>query len=136
MPMSNTEISAYRKHLRDLLDHIEKQTFFCAHADDLIQGVANEVFRCCGKKNCKCENIDQRHGPYLVVQLYEHKKQRQVALKKSEKNLWQMVKNYQAQTDSLQQLKKNCTELCDEVSKIIKRRTKKLEDLRCQITLA
>jgi len=132
MTMSRTEIYEYRKRLRILLDSIEKHAFFCAYQDDLIQGVASKVFRRCGKKNCKCENDDERHGPYLVVQLYENKKQRQVSLRKEERQLWQMVKNYQTQFDSLLKLKKTCTELCDEVSKIIKRRVKKMEELRCK----
>ncbi|HLC07137.1 MAG TPA: DUF6788 family protein [Candidatus Babeliales bacterium] len=128
MTMSRDEISKHRKHLRELLGKIEKQAFFCAHTDDLIQGVASEVFRRCGKKGCKCADDDtKRHGPYLVVQLYENKKQRQVALRSEEKNLWQMVKNYQIQINSLLDLKKTCTELCNAVGEIIKMRLKKLE---------
>lgn len=130
--MSKVEICEYRKHLRILLDSIERHAFFCAYQDDLIQGVASKVFRRCGKKNCKCKNDDERHGPYLVVQLYDNKKQQQVSLKKEEGQLWQMVKNYQLQVDSLLKLKKTCAELCDEVSKIIKRRVKKMEGLRCK----
>jgi len=127
MTMSSTEISEHRKYLRELLDKIEKHVFFCAYADDLIQGVASEVFRRCGKKNCKCANDAERHGPYLVVQLYENKKQRQVALRKEQKHLWQQVKNYQTQIDSLLELKKICAKLCDAVNNIIRLRLKKME---------
>jgi hypothetical protein len=127
MTMSNAEISKHRKYLRELLDKIEKHTFFCTYPDDLIQGVASEVFRRCGKKNCKCTNDADRHGPYLVVQLYENKKQRQIALRKEQKHLWQQVKNYQAQIDSLLELRKICAELCYEVNNVIKLRLKKME---------
>lgn len=127
MGLSNTEVSKYRKNLRQLLAKIEKRAFFCAYPDPLIQGVASEVFRRCGKKNCKCVNDADRHGPYLVVQLYENKKQRQVSLKKEQKNLWQQVKNYQAQIQSFLELKKSCAELLAEVDEIIQKRLKKLE---------
>ncbi len=128
MSMSRAEISKCRRHLHNLLEQIKKHVFYCAYSDDLIQGVASEVFRRCGKKGCKCMDDDsKRHGPYLVVQLYENKKQRQVALRKDEKHLWQLVKNYQLQVDSLQELRKSCADLCTEVNKIIKRRLKKLE---------
>lgn len=127
MTLSNTEISKCRKCLRELLDKIERHAFICVYPDDLIQGVASEVFRRCGKKNCKCVNDAERHGPYLVVQLYENKKQRQVALRKEQKHLWQQVKNYQTQINSLLELKKLCAELCNEVNNIIKLRLKKME---------
>lgn len=130
--MSNTEISKYRKYLRELLNDIEKHAFFCAYSDDLIQGVASEVYRRCGKKGCGCTNDAERHGPYFVIQLYENKKQRQVALRKEEKHLWQMVKNYQLQIDSLLKLKKLCNKLCNEVRIIIKKRVKKLERQPCK----
>ena len=136
MNMSSTEISQHRKYLRELLDKIEKHAFFCAYPDDLIQGVASEVYRRCGKKGCKCTDDDKRHGPYLVVQLYDNKKQRQVALRKEERNLWQMVKNYQLQIDSLLELKKTCNKLCNEVNIIIKKRVKKLERSSCKKTSA
>jgi len=127
MTISIIEISKHRKRLRELLNEIESRAFYCAYTDNLIQGVASEVFRRCGKKNCKCINDTERHGPYLVVQLYENKKQKQVALKKDKKHLWQQVKNYQSQINSLLELKKTCTELCTEVERIIKLRLQKME---------
>jgi hypothetical protein len=132
MTVSNAEISERRKYLRELLNEIEKHAFFCAYSDDLIQGVASKVYRRCGKKRCKCVNDAERHGPYFVVQLYENKKQRQIALRKEEKHLWQQVKNYQLQIDSLLELKKLCNKLCREVSSVIKKRVRKLERQPCK----
>ncbi len=51
MTISSAELSNHRKCLRQLLDKIEKQAFCCAYPDSLIQGVASEVYRCCGKRN-------------------------------------------------------------------------------------
>lgn len=128
MSMSREEVSNCRKRLKELLNKIEKLAFHCAYPDDLVQGVASEAFKRCGKKGCKClEDISKRHGPYLIIQLYEDKKQRHVALRNEEKHLWQLVKNYQFQINSLSQLKKTCGELCSEVDRAIKKRLKKLE---------
>ena len=134
MALSKTEISVRRKRLHYLLKKATKHAFFCASTEDLVQGVASKVFRRCGKECCKCKNDNERHGPYLIVQLYENKRQRQVALRKEEQKLWQMVKNYQLQIDALLQLKKTCAELCNEVNTIIKLRLKKMEQLRCKKT--
>ena len=136
MTMSNTEISRHRKYLRELLNEIEKHAFFCAYSDDLIQGVASEVYRRCGKKSCKCVNGAKRHGPYFVVQLYENKKQHQISLRKEEKHLWQKVKKYQLQIGSLLELKKLCNKLCSEVGSVIKKRVKKMERRPCKKTPA
>jgi len=128
MALSSYEISRYRKSLHVLIRKIARQAFYCAHTSDLVQGVASEVFRRCGKKGCSCMTDDtKRHGPYFVVQLYENQKQRQVALKNEERHLWQLVKEYQTQINALAKLRKTCTELCNEVNHIIKKRLKKLE---------
>ena len=132
MLLSTTELSNHRQRLHQLLDKIEKQVFFCAYADPLIQGVAGEVFRRCGKKNCKCVNDADRHGPYLIVQVYEDKKQRQISLKKEQKNLWQQVKNYQSQINNLLELKKSCSALCDEIETILQKRLIKWADVSCK----
>jgi hypothetical protein len=125
MSLTSEELSKQRQHLHQLLNKLEKQAFFSAHADPLIQGVASEVFRRCGKKNCKCVNDADRHGPYLVIQIYEDKKQRQISLKKEQKHLWQQVKNYQTQINMLLELKKTCSMLIDEVENILQKRTVK-----------
>jgi len=122
MPLSKKILSVYRQRLQKQLHKIEQHAFFAAYPDPLIQGVASQVFRRCGKKNCKCLDDAQRHGPYLVIQLYEHKKQRQILLKKDQKPLWQQAKNYQTQLHSLLALKKACAELIDEVENILEKR--------------
>lgn len=126
MAMSTTALSAHRKQLRQLLDKIEKLSFQCAYTDPLVQGTPGEVFRTCGQKTCKC-NTDpaQRHGPYLVIQIYQDKKQRQVALKQEQKEIWQRAKNYQKQMKTLLELKKSCTELTDMVRDILMNRVEK-----------
>jgi hypothetical protein len=124
MSLSNLELSKHRRYLKSLLTKIEQQAFYCAYTDPLIQGTPGEVFRTCGKETCKCmKDSKNRHSPYLVIQIYQDKKQKQIALKQEQKNLWQQAKNYQKQIHILMDLKKSCTELITEVDKIIQLRT-------------
>jgi hypothetical protein len=124
--ITTAELSKYRYRLRKLIDTIDKLAYQCAYSDPLIQGTPGEVFRTCGQKNCKCA-IDpaERHGPYLVMQIYQEKKQRQVALRQDQKEIWQQAKNYQKQIKALSQLKKTCTELTDTVREVITQRLEK-----------
>lgn len=123
MSITSTEISGYRKRLRQLIEQIEKKAFHSTYPDPLIQGVASEVYRRCGKENCKCTNEANRHGPYRVIQIYENKKQRQISIKEEQKHLWQLTQNYQTQHHAFLELKKTCAELMDEVDAILQKRT-------------
>lgn len=123
MSITSEEISRYRKRLRDLMDQIQKKVFQSAYPDPLIQGVAGEVFRRCGKKNCKCVDEDNRHGPYRIIQLYENKKQRQISLNAEKKHLWQFAQNYQTQLHNFLELKSMCAELINDVDAILQKRT-------------
>lgn len=123
MSITNDEISRYRKRLRQLIDQIQKKAFHSTYPDSLIQGVASEVYRRCGKKNCRCVNEDNRHGPYLIIQIYENKKQRQISIKKEKKHLWKFAQNYQTQLHDFLELKKMCAELIDDVDAILQKRT-------------
>lgn len=124
--MTTIELSKHRQRLRQLIDTIDKLAYQCAYSDSLVQGTPGEVFRTCGRKNCKCAvDPDDRHGPYLVVQIYQDKKQRQVSLKQDQKELWQKAKNYQKQINTLKKLKKTCMELTDTVQEILNQRLEK-----------
>lgn len=121
--ITSTKLSKYRQRLRQLTADINKLAFQCAHSDTLIKGTPNEVFRTCGQKNCKClSDRANRHGPYLVVQTYQNKKQRQFAVRQDQKAIWQKAKNYQKQMTTLSALKETCKELTDTVNEIIQQR--------------
>lgn len=123
---STTKLSLYRQQIHQLLDKIEKLSFKCAYIDPLIQGTPGEVFRTCGQKTCKCATDPaERHGPYLVIQIYQGKKQRQVSIRKDQKEIWQKAKNYQKQMKTLLELKKVCAELTDKVHTILMERVEK-----------
>ncbi len=121
--ITTAELSKYRRRLRELVDNINKLAYQSAYLDPLIQGTPGEVFRTCGQKNCKCATDPaSRHGPYLVIQVYQNKKQRQLAIKQEQKEIWDKAKNYQKQMKTLSQLKKTCSELTDTVREILEKR--------------
>lgn len=127
MKITTAELSKHRQHLHQLIDTINKLAYQCTYPEGLIQGTPGEVFRTCGKKNCKCaSDPSERHGPYLVIQIYQDKKQRQVAIRQDQKEYWQKAKNYQKQMKTLAKLKKTCEQLTDTVRKVLNQR---LEDL-------
>ncbi len=121
------ELSKYRQRLRQLIDVIDKLAYQCAHTDPLIQGTPNEVYRTCGQKNCPCaSDRGARHGPYRVIQVYRNKKQRQIALRQEQQEIWQQAKNYQKQKKTLLLLKRTCKELTETVQEVL---IKRLEEL-------
>lgn len=124
--ITTTELSKYRQRLRQLIEIIDNLSYQCAYSDPLIQGTPGEVFRTCGKKNCKCaNNPGKRHGPYLVIQVRQNNKQRQITLRQDQKEIWQQAKNYQKQQKMLLLLKKTCAELTGTVREVL---TKRLEE--------
>lgn len=123
--LARNKISKYRQRLRELLKIIEKLTYYSAYPDPLIKGTPGEVYKKCGKKECKCnKNPKDRHGPYGVVQIYRKGKQRQIVLRKDQKEILEQAKNYQKQIKNLSELKKYCSQLEEEVRNIINQRTK------------
>jgi hypothetical protein len=124
--MSKKIISGYRKKIRLLLNKIEHSSFSVAFTDPLIKGTPGKVYRKCGNPICKCaKNIEDRHGPYLVIQIRKDGKSKQIALRKNQRVIWQQAKNYQKQMDTINVFKKYCLDLEKIMREIIKQRTKK-----------
>jgi hypothetical protein len=123
MKLSNEKVSLYRKTLQHQLKQIENLAFKCAHTDQLVRGTPGEVFRSCGKAACRCaQDPEYRHGPYQVIQVYVDGKQKQVALRKSEKILWAQVQNYQKQMRYLATLRQELLALEELVKNMIEQR--------------
>jgi hypothetical protein len=124
--ITTTEISEYKKQLSQLIEKISGLAFHSAYADPLIQGCPGKVFRRCGIKTCKCAgSLAERHGPYLVIQVYQGKKQKQLTLKKGQEEVWQKAKHYQKQTKYYLELKETCSDLLKKVSEILDKRIEK-----------
>lgn len=121
--MSNEELSKQKKHVHELIAIINRLAFECVRTESLIQGVPGEVFRQCGKPNCACaNNKEKRHGPYLVVQIVQNKKQRQMSVRKEKKYLWEAAKRYQEQQERWHQLKKTSEALIHYLATLTEKR--------------
>ena len=57
--------------------------FSLAQGKPMIHGLPYEVFRRCGKANCKCVSAE-KHGPYQALAVNRNGKQRTVMVKKKD----------------------------------------------------
>ncbi len=100
--ISKSKISESRKKIKDLLKKLDYSVTRNLYLDSLVKGVPGEVFRKCGKKNCACyTDLEKRHGPYKVISIYKNKKQKQISIKKADKDIWQRAVNYQKQINHI-----------------------------------
>jgi hypothetical protein len=127
--LTNFKLSKYRSKILGLLEELKKPATRCLYLDSLIKGIPGEVFRKCGKQNCQCANdLTRRHGPYKVVSIYKNGKQRQISLKKSENEKWQLATRYQYQIEQLKEVKRICIELENTILEVINERIKDFPD--------
>jgi len=121
--LSKSDLSKHRQHIGHLLKTIADLSFGCVRAEPLIHGTPGEVYRSCGQKNCKCAlGAEHRHGPYPVIQVHRDKKQRQMSIRKDQKEIWDKAHAYQKQSAALQELKQTCAVLTDIITQILNQR--------------
>lgn len=121
--MTRTQLTKYKQSLNHLLERIHRHAYRSAFDDPLVKGTPGEVFRTCGKKNCKCMTVkDYKHGPYRVIQIYKDGKQKQVPLRKNQKVIFEQAQNYQKQMKYVSELKEMLIELEKLVKEIIEQR--------------
>ena len=62
----------------------------------LFHGRPGNVYRKCGKPNCKCvAGGEGRHGPYKIIRVFRDKKNTQITLTEEEHELFAMAQRYQ-----------------------------------------
>ncbi len=124
--LTSKNISKHRQRIHQLLKEIERLAYQSAYEDKLIKGTPGKVFRRCGSKKCKCAmGSEYRHGPYMVIQIFKNGKQRQIALRKDQKEIWERAKNFQTQMQYLSELKEHTLKLEKLIKSMIEKR---LED--------
>lgn len=90
--------STYRQEIYRKVEQLKELCLKAGYPDLLFGGSPIEVYRTCGKKNCKCqEGGEKRHGPYQAIQVCREGKQRHITLKKDESDFFNMAKHYQYQ---------------------------------------
>jgi len=125
--LSKKQLSRYRQSIRQQLEKLEKLAFRCLYSDPVICATPNEVYRKCGKKNCKCVDPYKRHGPYKVLTITIDGRQRQFSIRKNEEDLWGKAVHYQYQIKQLTDFKHVAAEVADIIKEVIELRTEEFK---------
>ena len=89
----------------------------------LFHGQPGEVYRKCGKANCKCVNGgEQRHGPYKIIRIFREKKNTQVTLSEDEHELFEMARRYQQELNNRREIVNLQDELLGMMDELFERR--------------
>ncbi|HDK42748.1 MAG TPA: hypothetical protein ENG87_05170 [Candidatus Pacearchaeota archaeon] len=82
-PKIKMNISVIRQKLYILNKQRTKHIFRLVHGKPMVLGLPHNVFRKCGKSNCKCAK-GERHGPYPALSVNKDGKQKIVMIKKAD----------------------------------------------------
>ena len=74
------EIGRIIQTISKLNDQRTKLIFSLVHGKPMIHGLYQEVYRKCGKQNCKCSE-GKLHGPYPALSVNKHGEKRTVMIK-------------------------------------------------------
>ena len=122
--LSNARVSQYRQKIAKLIAELNRLSLKAGHGDLIFHGLPQEVYRQCGKPNCRCAaGGEWRHGPYPVIDVWRNGKARQLSLKKSEVEYFEMAKHYQYQIQNRRKIAMVQEEILKEVDKMIEART-------------
>lgn len=74
---------ALLKKLSALNDRRSRYIFSLVREEPMIRGLSHEVYRKCGKPNCRCAR-GESHGPYNALSVNKDGKQKIVMVKKAD----------------------------------------------------
>ena len=80
---TNKEIKSIVKALSNFDRQRTRYIFSLVHGKPLVHGLPHNVFRRCGKSNCRC-NRGLLHGPYLALSVNRSGKKKIVMVKKTD----------------------------------------------------
>jgi hypothetical protein len=85
--MSDSTLKEDINYLHEKLVHLNEQRtklmFSIVHGKPMIHGMPHEVFRKCGKKNCKCFK-GRLHGPYPALSVSQRGIKKIIMIKKDD----------------------------------------------------
>ena len=117
------QASRYRQEISHLIVKLKRLCLKAGHRDLLFKGTPIEVYRKCGKTQCRCAaGGESRHGPYQVIQIWDEGKQGQVSLKRSEGKYFEMAKHYQSQRQNRQKIIEIQREILERLEQMIETR--------------
>lgn len=122
--VTKEHISRFKQDIHHTTEKLKKLCL--AAADDgepLLAGTPVPTYKTCGKPNCKCQQGgENRHGPYLAVQIRKDGKQRNLTLKTSESHFFEMAREYQRQVGNRESIRVLSQELLEKVDRILEAR--------------
>jgi hypothetical protein len=121
--VSNYKVSKYRQEIVKLVMELKRLCLKAGYGDIIFRGVPIEVYRKCGKPNCRCtQGGESRHGPYQAIQIWEDGRQRQISLKQTESKYFEMAKLYQYQQQNYRKITKVQQALLKRVEQMLEER--------------
>ena len=111
----------YKRKLSALNMERTKCIFSLLQDKPMVHGLPHDVFRKCGKPNCKCVR-GSLHGPYPAISVNKDGKQKMVMIKKADFAVLKKSKRYKYYQRTLARIRKINREI-DELLEIIKEET-------------
>lgn len=103
---TSKEIKSIIRALSNFDQQRTRYIFSLVHGKPLVHGLPHDVFRRCGKANCKC-NRGMLHGPYLALSVNKGGKKKIVMVNKSDKlNILKDAKRYRYYQKKLVEIRK------------------------------
>lgn len=94
------------------------------NSEVLFHGQPGEVYRKCGKPNCKCvAGGDSRHGPYSIIRVFRDGKNTQITVKSEELELLKMAERYQSELGNRREIREVLEEIQEIIEELMERRT-------------
>ena len=121
--LSRQEVSRFRQEVVAELDRQRLLVLKAFHHDLVLGGIPAEVYRTCGKTNCRCMNGGKKHGPYKVVQIWKDKRSKQLTLNKAEGHYFELAQHYVYQKQNRKKIVRSQIRLLKLVDQMLKRRT-------------
>lgn len=115
---NNIDISVVRQKLSVLIKKRTGSIFSLLHGEPMVHGLPHDVFRRCGKDNCKCAG-GILHGPYPALSVNKDGKQRIVMIKKADAGVIleqaNRYRHYQETLAKIRRINKEIDELLEKV---------------------
>lgn len=119
--------AAYLSQQRQrIVKKVERLKFlYMQGCDDsaLFHGQPGEVYRKCGKPNCKCvAGGAARHGPYKIIRVFREGKNTQITLLEDEHELFEMANRYQQELNHRREILRVQDELLGMLDELLEMR--------------
>lgn len=122
--VAKERVSRFRQGVVKLIEELKRCCLKVGHEDLVFKGTPQEVYRRCGKSNCRCAGSDEfRHGPYRAIHTWHEGHQKQISLSKSEQHYYKMAQHYQYQYHNRQEIQRLQEEIMKAVDAMLGART-------------